>query len=311
MLLARNVPLDVKQDQDRQQRQTVDIVERLTTSHRPPIRTDLDGSIRRISGYVDVVPGSIQSIERAAAILRTLATGAGPLRLAEISASLKLAKGTAHGLLRTLTEVGFVEQDRGTGRYRLGDGLSELRSHRLDPNELRARSMNWADPLAARSGEAVRVVALVGIEVLVVHYVFRPDHSPQRADVGATVPIHATALGKALLAHSPGLQPLLRTGELTSYTSRTVTDPNRLAAELLDVRARGYALEFGEHLPDQAGIAAAVLGPGGLPVGAVGIHGDLDRLCDAARGARPRLVAQVIDCARVVGRDLQISRAGG
>src|SRR5690242_16620525 len=103
------------------------------------------------------MPGSIQSIERAAAILRTLATGSGPLRLAEIAASLQLPKGTAHGILRTLAEVGFVEQERNTGRYRLGDGLSELRSHRLDPNELRSRGMNWADPLAARSGEAVRI----------------------------------------------------------------------------------------------------------------------------------------------------------
>jgi hypothetical protein len=45
-------------------------------------------------------------------------------------------------------------------------------------------------------------------------------------------------------------------------------------------------------------------------VGAIGIHGDLDRLCDAAGVARPRLVAQVSDCARVIGRDLQTSRSG-
>lgn len=256
------------------------------------------------------MPGSIQSIERAAAILRTLATGSGPLRLAEISASLHLPKGTAHGILRTLTEVGFVEQDRNTGRYRLGDGLSDLRSHRLDANELRARSMNWADPLAARSGEAVRVGALVGAEVRVVHYVFRPDHSAQRADVGSLLPIHATALGKVLLAHSPGTQPLLPAGPLTSYTGRTISDPGRLGAELATTRARGYALEFGEYLPDQAGLAAPILGPGGLVVGAIGIHGDLDRLCDAAGVARPRLVVQVTDCARAVSRDLQTSRSG-
>ena len=256
------------------------------------------------------MPGSIQSIERAAAILRTLATGSGPLRLAEISASLQLSKGTVHGILRTLAEVGFVEQDRNTGRYQLGEGLSDLRSHRLDSNELRARSMNWADPLAARSGEAVRVGALVGVEALVVHYVFRPDPSPQHADVGALLPVHATALGKVLLAHSPGTQRLLPSRPLTSYTGRTITDPGRLGAALADVRTRGFALEFGEHLPDQAGIAAPILGPGGLVVGAIGIHGDLDRLCDAAGIARPRLVVQVTDCARAVGRDLQTSRSG-
>jgi DNA-binding IclR family transcriptional regulator len=256
------------------------------------------------------VPGSIQSIERAAAILRTLATGSGPLRLAEISASLHLARGTTHGILRTLAEVGFVEQDRDTGRYRLGDALGELRSQRLDPNELRARTMNWADPLAARSGEAVQVGTLVGAEVLIVHYVFRPDHSVQHADVGSLLPIHATALGKVLLAFSPETRLLMPAGSLTSYTARTITDQRRLGAALTEVRARGYALEFGEYQPDRAQIAAPVLGPGGLVVGAIGIHGDLDRLCDAAGVPRPRLVSQVTDCARAVGRDLHASRSG-
>lgn len=256
------------------------------------------------------MPGSIQSIERAAAILRTLATGSGPLRLAEISTSVHLSKGTAHGILRTLADVGFVDQDRDTGRYRLGGGLGDLHSAALDSNELRARSMNWADPLAARSGEAVRVGALRGAEVLVVHYVFRPDHMTQRADVGSLLPVHATALGKVLLAHSPAILPLLAPRPLMSFTGRTITDPRRLAAELAVVRARGHALEFGEHRPDQAAIAAAIVAPGGLVVGAVGIHGDLDRLCDASGVARPRLVNQVVDCARAVGRELTTSRTG-
>jgi DNA-binding IclR family transcriptional regulator len=256
------------------------------------------------------VPGSIQSIERAAAILRTLATGSGPLRLAEISTSLHLAKGTAHGILRTLAEVGFVDQDRDTGRYRLGDGLDELHSITLDGNELRARSMNWADPLAARSGEAVRVGALLGAEALVVHYVFRPEHTSQRADVGSLLPVHATALGKVLLAHSPGILPLLVRAPLTGFTGRTITDPSRLAAELAAVRAHGHALEFCEYLPDVAAIAAPIVGPGGLVVGAVEIHGNVDRLCDTAGVARPRLVAQVTDCARAIGRELTTSRSG-
>ncbi len=257
------------------------------------------------------MPGSIQSVERAAAILRILATGPGPLRLAEIAASLQLPKGTAHGLLRTLTDVGFVDQDRVTGRYRVGAGLSELSGDHLDGNELRARSMNWADPLAARSGEVVRVATLTGIEVRVVHHVFRPDHSAQHADVGAVLPVHATALGKAMLAHSPATLTLLPDdGTLTPFTARTITERGRLVEELIQARARGYALEYGEHQPEQASIAASVFGAGGLAVGAVAVHGDLDRLCDASGTARPRLVALVQDCARHVGRELKATRSG-
>ena len=67
------------------------------------------------------MPGSIQSIERAAAVLRLLAAPPGRLTLGQIVASLHVAKGTAHGIVRTLVDVGFVAQDSSTGKYYLAD----------------------------------------------------------------------------------------------------------------------------------------------------------------------------------------------
>ena len=61
------------------------------------------------------MPGTIQSVERAAAILRLLAGGSRRLRLGDLAQTLGLAKPTAHGLLRTLQQEGFVEQDPATG----------------------------------------------------------------------------------------------------------------------------------------------------------------------------------------------------
>lgn len=255
------------------------------------------------------MPGPIQSIERAAAILRLLAAGPRRLKLAEISASLQLPKGTAHGILRTLAEVGFVEQDQASRGYQLGEKLLNLGSSYLDVNELRARSMNWADPLAARTGEAVRVGTLVGTEVLVAHYVFSPDSSSQSADVGALLPAHATGLGKVLLAFLPGAAALMA-GELTAYTARTVTDQTQLDGEMAQTRARGYAVEFGEYVPDQASIAAPIRGYGGLVVASVAIHGQVDRLCNTSGSARPRMVAKVRDCAAAIRRELQTARSG-
>ena len=125
------------------------------------------------------MPGSVQSIERAAAVLRLLAGGTGRLGCGEVANSLGLAKGTAHGILRTLQEVGFAEQDRPTGKYLLGAGLLALTVPRLDPNELRSLALNWMDSLAARSGETVRLGVLDRGSVLVAHHGFRPDDSPQ------------------------------------------------------------------------------------------------------------------------------------
>ncbi|TDD88301.1 IclR family transcriptional regulator [Actinomadura darangshiensis] len=254
------------------------------------------------------MPGPVQSIERAAAILRLLAASSGRLGVGEIASSLGLARGTAHGILRTLERVGFVEQDGGTGKYQLGAALLHLGTSYLDVNELRSRAINWADALASRSGEAVRIGTLLDGKVLVVHHVFRPDDTLQAMDVGSLLPLHATALGKALLAHDANAAASIRDTVLESYCRRTITDPRELARAATRVRESGWAAETEELSIGEAGVAAPIRGYGGLVVGAIGISGAVERICDARRVPEPRLVAFVRDAARAVSRDLGGSR---
>lgn len=101
----------------------------------------------------------IQSVERAAAILHLLAMEEAPTSLGQVAASLGLAKATTHGLLATLREVGFVDQDPRSGGYSMSAWLLELGSRSPGVHEVRSRSFNWADALAARSGEATLVVS--------------------------------------------------------------------------------------------------------------------------------------------------------
>ncbi|MBB4775834.1 IclR family transcriptional regulator [Actinomadura livida] len=250
------------------------------------------------------MPGPVQSIERAAAILRLLAAGSGRLGAGEVARSLGLARGTAHGLLRTLERVGFVEQDGGSGKYRLGAALLHLGAGYLDVNELRSRAINWADALASRSGEAVRIGTFLDGKVLVVHHVFRPDDTPQAMDVGSLLPLHATALGKALIAHDANAAASVRDTVLEPYCRGTITDPKELARVAARVRENGWAAEAGELSVGEAGVAAPIRGHGGLVVGAIGISGPVERICDTRRVPEPRLVAFVCDAARAVSRDL-------
>lgn len=236
-------------------------------------------------------------------MLQLLAASPGDLTLGDVSRSLDLAKGTAHGILRTLECVGFVEHDGGSGRYRLGAAVLHLGSSRLDVNELRARSVNWADGLAVQTGEAVRIGSLADGEVLVVHHVFRPDDSPQTLDVGARQPAHATALGKVLLAYAPSVARTLPA--LTAFTRRTIADHAALSEELRRVRGEdGLASEAEEWLTGQASTAAPIRGRGGLTVGSIGVSGPVDRVCRARREVRPALRAAVADCARAISREL-------
>ncbi|HEY0499846.1 MAG TPA: IclR family transcriptional regulator [Kutzneria sp.] len=246
------------------------------------------------------MPGPIQSIERAAAMLRLLARGSGQYGLAEISASLGLPKGTAHGILRTLQRVEFVEQDQETGRYKLGAALLHLGTSYLDANELRSRSLNWADALAARSGQEVRIGVHHDGAVLVVHHVFRPDDTMQTLGVGAMLPLHATAFGKVLLAYDTSLTR----SPLTSLTRRTIVSPQALERVLAQVRAGGWASEAEECMPGEASIAAPIRAFGGLVVGAIGVSGAVDRICDSTSRPKPALVSQVASAAEAVSRAL-------
>ena len=106
----------------------------------------------------------------------------------ELAGALELPKGTVHGILRTLRDVGFVEQDPDSGKYQLGAALLHMGSSYLDGNELRTRALNWSDALASRTGESVRIGTLHEGRVLVVHHVFRPDDSRQALEVGACCP---------------------------------------------------------------------------------------------------------------------------
>src|SRR5258706_2458397 len=103
---------------------------------------------------------SIQSIDRATAILKALASGPRRLGVSELADRLGLARPTVHGLLQTLQAHGFVEQDRHSDKYQLGPGLLQLGYSYLDLNELRARSIGYADRLATRGRAGARVRVL-------------------------------------------------------------------------------------------------------------------------------------------------------
>src|SRR5438067_12612681 len=168
--------------------------------------------------------GMIQSVDRAARILKALASGPRRLGVSEIADRLGLTRSTVHGLLQTLQAHGFVEQDRDSDKYQLGAGLLQLGNSYLDLNELRARSLVHGERLATRADAAVRVGVMHGASVVIVHHVFRPDTTLQILEVGAELPPHASALGKAMLAYAPEhtISDLL-SEPLPRLTSRTLS----------------------------------------------------------------------------------------
>ncbi|WP_329458649.1 IclR family transcriptional regulator [Streptomyces sp. NBC_01497] len=260
---------------------------------------------------------NIQSLERAAAVLRLLAGGERRLGLSDIASSLGLAKGTAHGILRTLQAEGFVEQEAASGRYQLGAELLRLGNSYLDVHELRSRALVWTDDLARSSGESVHLGVLHLGGVLIVHHVFRPDDSRQVLEVGAMQPLHSTALGKVLCAFDPVAHNDALEGERRAFTPRTVTLPGPFEEELSAVRERGWASDVEETWEGVSAVAAPIRDRHGMAVGAIALTGASERLLAgggagesaprpgaAAPAVRADLAAAVRDCARSVSRDI-------
>jgi DNA-binding IclR family transcriptional regulator len=253
--------------------------------------------------------GTIQSVDRAARILKALASGPRRLGVSQLADQLGMTRPTVHGLLQTLQAHGFVEQDRDSDKYQLGAGLLHLGNSYLDHNELRARSLVHADRLATRAQAAVRVGVLHGPAVVVVHHVFRPDAAFQVLEVGAQLPLHASALGKAMLAFAdPSVLDDLFEEPLPKLTSRTLA-PGALRTELETVRERGFARERDEAVLGESSVASPIFDHSGHAVGAIGVVGDTEQIIPRApaRG----ITAAVVEAARGVSRELGARRWPG
>ncbi len=222
----------------------------------------------------------IQSIDRAIRVLTAL-QGTRRMSLSELADRLDLAPSTTHGIVRSLVEHGMVVQERGSSRYQLGPAVLRLGNVYLDTLELRSRAIPWAEDLARRTGLAVRTGVLLIDDVVIIHHEPRPDGSRQMPEVGIVIPVHASALGKAMLAFLPEDEKrVLTSGDLRSMTGETITSPETLRDQLDQIRATGVAAEQDEAVIGESSLASPVFDSYGEAVGAIGVvvpsGGDLD-----------------------------------
>lgn len=219
--------------------------------------------------------GGVQSVRRAFGLLETLAEN-GPMGLSQLAAESGLPLTTIHRLTGTLVSLGYLRQH--AKQYALGPRLIHLgeRSGQL--------LTTWAVPHLTRVvdqlGETANLAMLDGDEI--VYVAQAPSRHSMRmfTEVGRHVLPHCTAVGKALLAELPPERVraiAARTG-LPAKTEHTITSIERLAAELDEVRLRGFAVDDGEH---EIGVHCVAVALGtGSPRLALSISGPAPRMTD-------------------------------
>ena len=142
---------------------------------------------------------------------------------------------------------------------------------------------------------------LARARVRLVHHVFRPDGSPQRMRTGEEQPLHATALGKCLLAFAPVATPPARDLELPRWTGRTCTTVAALEAQLAAARQPGLGrATLGEYEPGVGAAAAPLRASGGTVVGALGVVGPVEELFGVGGELRRPIAEQLVAAAREI-----------
>src|ERR1043165_6858381 len=181
------------------------------------------------------------------------------MSLSELSARLDLAPSTTHGIVRTLVEHGMVVQERGSSRYQLGPAVLRLGNVYLDTLELRSKAIPWAEDLARRTGLAVRTGVLLIDDVVIINHEPRPDGSRQMPEVGIVIPVHASALGKAILAFMPDDErQVVLEQDLRSITAEPLASAPGVCDQLDVVRSGGIPVEQDEAVLGESSLASPV-----------------------------------------------------
>jgi DNA-binding IclR family transcriptional regulator len=190
------------------------------------------------------------------AILGAFEHGSSAMSLTDIASAAELPLPTAHRLARELVEWGALDRDE-RGRYVVGLRLWEVAQNA--GRHLRDTARPFVQDLFSLTQETAHLAIREGHEALYVDRVYGSKRVPRASRVGGRLPLHATAVGKVLLAHEDEwFQEAYVSRRLEASTSHTHVNPHHLLNELRVVRRQGYATTLEEVRPGACSIAVPV-----------------------------------------------------
>jgi DNA-binding IclR family transcriptional regulator len=227
----------------------------------------------------EAVSPNVRSVERALQILGCFDHGHPERGISEIAKAVGLHKATTYRIVSTLLSHGYLERAEDGQRYRLGMTLARLGFIAVRRTDVRREGMPVMTDLAARLNETCDLSVYNQGEVYFIEVVQGSRALTIAAAVGRSLPVHATASGKVLLAHLPEPEAeLILGGALEAHTQRTITDPAELRRQLEAVRAQGFAVDDEELEQGVRAVSAPVRDREGTVIAALSITCPTSRL---------------------------------
>ncbi|GAB2821789.1 IclR family transcriptional regulator [Alpinimonas psychrophila] len=235
---------------------------------------------------------------RALAVLGAFNVSEPSLTLSQLARIAGLPIPTVFRFAGELEEGGFLDRDD-AGRYSLGVKLWEMGLLTPVHGHLREIAMPFLLNLQYDCREIVQLAVRDGVDAIYVEKLTSEESVPVQSRIGARIPLHATGVGKVLLAYSPeSFIEVVMAMQLPRYTPETQTNKRALAKDLAVIKAQGYAKSHQEYLVGSTSVAAPVL-VNGVIRASIGI------VNYAAREDLDTFAPSVLRAANALGRRLE------
>jgi len=236
----------------------------------------------------------LESVDNALRLLSLFRTHER-LRVKDVAEALGVATGTAHRLLAVLQYRGYVTQDPLTRVYVPGTMLLSVGLQAARSSELRAAARPILQALRDELDETVQLATLQGADVFFIDALESSKALRVASRAGTLRPAHCTSVGKALLAElaTEDVRQRFPDETLPQATPKSIASRSELLVELETVRARGYAVNFGELEAGIGSVAKVVRGPDERSLAAIGAGAPLTRF----EGGRIGEVAEAVGVA--------------
>jgi DNA-binding IclR family transcriptional regulator len=243
------------------------------------------------------------AVERALAMLESVAQEAEGLSNAEISRKLQIPKSSASYILRTLEKQGYLSRNPETGKYRVGLKVLSLSRGALSGIDVREVALPIMRHLMQKTNLTCHLAILDGPVAVYIEKVEPEGFIKMDTWVGRRMPVHATSVGKALVAHIPRerLEKMLAERGMEKRTPKTMTTLPRLLKDLEKVREQGYAVDDEENNLGARCLGAPVFNQTGTIEASVGLSGTINQVNSQTM---PRIVEHLKDAARHLSMQL-------
>ncbi len=262
-------------------------------------------------GHVERAP--VQSLSRALTLLEALARAEGGVSLTDLAQQVGLPASTTHRLLRTLEGRRYAAFDTDRGLWSIGVQTFTVGSAFLAERDVVAAARPIMRELMERAGESVNLGVLDEGEAVFLVQVLCREMMLMVVRPGSRAPVHASGIGKALLAALPAAEvhTILDRRGLAHFTPRTITSARALHHALGQIRERGYAVDDEEHAVGLRCVAATVHDEHGDPLAALSLSGPRARIDDRRLARLGAAVVEAADAATAaVGGQLPAWRGG-